>query len=266
MIKLTGHTSAVYSISISPEKMYLISGSYDETIRLWSFITKSTLVIYKGHFAPILCVKFSPFSHYFASGGLDRTAKLWSINNPGPLRMFVGHLSDVEIVDFHHNSFYLITASNDKTIRLWALENGICVRVFFNPINTFIDCLTFSNSGKILVVGTSKSIILYDLVKMGDPIKILENFTSSQILSMVFDNEDVVLTVSTEDYKIFFYDFHSILNDDLSLKTINKEESKIELIAQYMTKKTPIMSMKYSINNVLITLGRFDDNNPRIFM
>jgi WD40 repeat protein len=97
MIKLVGHTGSIYSIHISPEKKYLISGSFDETIRLWNFVTKNTLVIYKGHFAPVLCVKFSPFSHYFASGGSDRTAKFWSINNPGPLRIFVGHLSDVEV-------------------------------------------------------------------------------------------------------------------------------------------------------------------------
>lgn len=98
MIKLVGHTGSIYSINISPEKKYLISGSYDETIRLWNFVTKNTLVIYKGHFAPVLSVKFSPFSHYFASGGSDRTAKFWSINNPGPLRIFVGHLSDVEVI------------------------------------------------------------------------------------------------------------------------------------------------------------------------
>jgi WD40 repeat protein len=117
--RLFGHTDAVFSVSISPDKKYIISGSFDETIRLWSVFTKTTLVIYKGHFSPVLCVKFSPFTHYFVSGGCDRTARLWTMNSPGPLRMFVGHLSDVELVDFHPNSFYLVTASNDKTIRLY---------------------------------------------------------------------------------------------------------------------------------------------------
>ena len=97
MIRLVGHTGSVFGISISPDRKYLISGSYDESVRLWNFVTKNTLVIYKGHFSPVLCVKFSPFSHYFASGGSDRTAKLWSVNKPGPLRLFVGHLSDVEV-------------------------------------------------------------------------------------------------------------------------------------------------------------------------
>ena len=103
---------------------------------------------------------------------------------------------------------------------------------------------------------------------MGDPIKIVENFTNSPIYNLVFDNEDSVLTVSTEDYKIHFFDLHTILNDDLSLKiaSIDDAKNKFELVAQYVTKKTSIIIMKYSINNVLLTLGRFDDNNPKIFM
>ncbi len=60
--RLLGHTDSIFSISISPDKKFIISGSYDETIRLWSIYTKSTLVIYSGHFAPVLSVKFSPFS------------------------------------------------------------------------------------------------------------------------------------------------------------------------------------------------------------
>jgi WD40 repeat protein len=60
--KLLGHTDSVFSVSISPDKRYIISGSYDETVRLWSLHTKSTLVVFKGHFAPVLSVKFSPFS------------------------------------------------------------------------------------------------------------------------------------------------------------------------------------------------------------
>lgn len=155
--RLFGHTDSIFSICISPDKKYIVSGSFDETIRLWSIYTKSALVVYKGHFSPVLCVKFSPFSHYFASGGSDRTARLWAMNSPGPLRVFVGHLSDVELVDFHPNSFYIVTSSNDKTIRLWSLESGDCVRIFFNySEKSYVDCICFSNSGKIMAVGCKK--------------------------------------------------------------------------------------------------------------
>ncbi len=101
---------------------------------------------------------------------------------------------------------------------------------------------------------------------MGDPIRIVENLTQKSLFAMSFDNEDRVISVSTEDYKILFYDLNSILNDDLSLKVSNSQENQIELISQYSTKKTTILVLKYTLTNVLLTLGRFDDNDPKIFM
>ncbi len=103
---------------------------------------------------------------------------------------------------------------------------------------------------------------------MGDPIRIVENFTQKSIFAITFDNDDYCLTVSTEDYKILFYDFHSILEEDLSLKIdLDKQKNiKLDLLVSYLTKKTTILSMKYTNSNVLLTLGRFDDNDPKIFM
>jgi len=59
--KLLGHTDSIFGISISMDKKFILSCSFDETIRLWSIYTRNTLVVYKGHFSPVLCVKFSPF-------------------------------------------------------------------------------------------------------------------------------------------------------------------------------------------------------------
>jgi hypothetical protein len=119
-------------------------------------------------------------------------------------------------------------------------------------------------------------LILYDLIKMGDPIRIVDNLTSSSISSITFDNEDNIITVATQDYKILFYNLQSVLNDDLSLK-IDMEENEnntknrlidynIQLMNQYITKKTTILVLKYTQTNILLTLGRFDDNDPKIFM
>lgn len=101
---------------------------------------------------------------------------------------------------------------------------------------------------------------------MGDPIRIIENITQKSIMSISFDNEDSVITIGTEDYKILFYSLNSILNDDLSLLVNMENNSKIELITQYYTKKTTILVTKFSPMNILILLGRFDDNDPKIFM
>ena len=264
---LYGHQSAVYSVSISPDNQYLISGSYDSTIRLWNLHTKTCFGVYKGHFCPILCVKFSPITHYFASGACDKTARLWSINSGGALRIFVGHLSDVELVDFHPNGLYLITSANDKTIRMWILKTGECCRIFVNYslVNSYIDCMCFSNSGKLLAVGVDKGIIIYDLVKMGDPVSIVTNLTKKSITSISFDNDDNVIVCCTEDYKINFYDIDSILNCEDNLQINNENDKKVELIYSYFTKKTTVLQTKFTNTNLMLIAGRFDDNDPKIF-
>lgn len=264
---LYGHQNAIYSLSISPDNQYLISGSYDSTIRLWNLHTKTCFAVYKGHFSPVLSVKFSPISHYFASGGCDKTARLWTINNSGSLRIFVGHLSDVELVDFHPNALYLLTSSNDKTTRLWILKTGECCRIFVNYsyVNSYIDCACFSNSGKLLAIGVDKGIIIYDLVKMGDPVSIVTDLTDKNITCISFDNDDNVIVCCTEDYKVNFYDIDSILNSEDNLKINNKKDKKVELIYSYVTKKTTILQTKFTNTNLMLMAGRFDDNDPKIF-
>lgn len=184
------------------------------------------------------------------------------------MRLFSGHLSDVELVDFHPNALYLVTAANDNTIRLWSIENGECVRILYNYTkNSHVDSIGFTNSGKIMCIATGKSIVLYDLTKIGDPIRIIENFSDSPIYNIKFDNEDKVVTFSTEDYKIGFFDLHDLLDDDLPL-SINYQQyaDKLKCLYSYMTKKTSIIVMKYTNTNLLLVLGRFEDNDPKIFM
>lgn len=119
-LTLIGHTNRVTAISLSPTSFFLISGSLDCTIRLWSIHTSSTLMIYKGHTFPIWDLKFAPLGYYFASASGDRTACIWRTSVGFPIRSLIGHLGDVEVIEFHPNMHYVATGSNDKTIRLYA--------------------------------------------------------------------------------------------------------------------------------------------------
>lgn len=267
---LNGHSEAVYSISFSPDNKYLVSGSFDESIRLWSTITKQILIVYKGHFSPVLQVKFSPLCHYFASGGCDKTAKIWSISSVTPIRQFAGHLSDVDIIEFHPNGLYLVTSADDKTIRIWCIETGECVRLIHNfSGKNYVDSIGFANSGKIMVVGCDCSLVIYDLVRMGNPIRVVKNFTTSPIYSICLNLEDTYIVASTQEQEIVFFDFDLLLNDQLSIEidmNSYNNDSRFKYAYSYNTKKTPIVLMKFNNHNILMTLGRFDDNDPKIFM
>jgi transcription initiation factor TFIID subunit 5 len=129
---LVGHSGPVYSTSISPfdSGRFVLSGSQDSTIRLWSLETNSSVVCFKGHNQPVWDVQFSPLGFYFASGSHDGTMRLWRTDRIYPLRVFTAHTADVNCVGFHPNCNYVASGSDDETCRLFDVSQGNCVRVF----------------------------------------------------------------------------------------------------------------------------------------
>lgn len=264
---LNGHSNAVFSLSFCNSKKYLLSGSFDETIRLWSTLLKETIMVCKGHFSPVFSVKFSPLTYYFASGGGDKTAKIWTLNSNYPMRQFVGHLSDVEIVTFHPNGFYLITSSNDKTIRMWCIESGECVRIFVNKSEFgYVNTINFTSNGKLLLASSESTLMIYDIVRLGDCIKIINNICYGTINTICIDSDDNMISIANNNNEIMLLKFNELIND-LEKQVIDfKSQNKIAYKYKYHTKKSPVMLMKFNQNNLLFCLSRFEDVNTKIFI
>ena len=79
MIKtLKGHGKSVTSVSFSPNNQYVVSGSGDRTVRIWSVesgecVTRKTL---EGHTDKVHGVSFSPNNQYVVSGSWDKTVRI----------------------------------------------------------------------------------------------------------------------------------------------------------------------------------------------
>jgi WD40 repeat protein len=55
-----GHTKYVNSVAISPNGKYIVSGSYDKTIKLWNINTGELIRSFKGHTWSVKSVAISP--------------------------------------------------------------------------------------------------------------------------------------------------------------------------------------------------------------
>lgn len=54
---LCGHSDAVYSVSFSQDRQYVLSGSSDGTVRFWSLELLANLTAYRCDPAPSLCLQ-----------------------------------------------------------------------------------------------------------------------------------------------------------------------------------------------------------------
>ncbi len=76
--KFSGHSSSIRSVAFSPDGMTVLTGSADNTARLWDL--KGNLIQkFTGHSSWIQSVAFSPDGMTVLTSSADNTARLWYV-------------------------------------------------------------------------------------------------------------------------------------------------------------------------------------------
>jgi len=107
-------------VAFSPVGRRLVSGSDDNTLRLWEATGQPIGPPLQGHTNSVRSVAFSPDGRRLVSGSSDETLRLWDAASGktigSPLQ---GHKSMVYSVAFSPDGRRIVSGSEDKTLRLW---------------------------------------------------------------------------------------------------------------------------------------------------
>ncbi|WP_416958202.1 XRE family transcriptional regulator [Streptomyces sp. Agncl-13] len=123
--RLTGHTDNVNAVAYSADSRTLVTGSNDDTARLWNVTDPHRarpLATLTGHTGKVSHAAFSADARTLATASWDDTARLWDTTAPDSPRLLAvlrGHTGDVNAVAFSPDGTTLATASTDGTLRLW---------------------------------------------------------------------------------------------------------------------------------------------------
>jgi WD40 repeat protein len=87
-----GHSNSVNSVAFSPDGRYALSGSKDNTMKLWEIASGSEIRTFTGHSSSVYSVAFSPDGRYALSLSGDSTMKLWDLASGREMKTIKGHL------------------------------------------------------------------------------------------------------------------------------------------------------------------------------
>lgn len=121
---LTGHQSWVTAVDFNPRTATLVSGSLDDTIKVWNLHTGNLVFTLNGHPRGVNDVAISSKGQVLVSCGDDGTIKVWNLTAGRRLHTLKGHVRDVTSVAIGHKGWVLASGSKDKTIHLWKLDKG----------------------------------------------------------------------------------------------------------------------------------------------
>lgn len=159
-----GHVTHVWSFDVDNNEKRLVSGSYEDKIKVWDMLEAKELMSIQGHEKgkSVLSVCFSPDGNHIASGSLDRTIRIWNAQTGEQTHIIRGHSGNIFDLEFTPDSKYLLSASDDKTIKIWDLSTSTSVRTLKGHQDAVMS-ISISPDGKhILSASIDKTIILWN--------------------------------------------------------------------------------------------------------
>ena len=157
---LVGHEGAVQALGVTPDGVWLCSGSADRTLRVWRLANGALSTTYpnfdRGDGMGVLAIGggngwVATAAGPWGDGTVNPVIKLWPVMFDRPIHLLRGHRAAVRSVAFRPGSDLLASADEAGTVKLWNSRTAECLRSVTSA--TPAQTLAFSPGGQWLVAG-----------------------------------------------------------------------------------------------------------------
>ena len=122
---IEAHQNSVFSVVVSPDGQFLLSGSRDAHLKIWQTDNYTLHESVVAHMYAINAIDFSPSGQYFVTCSMDKSVKVWDTRTFKLLKVIdksrhAGHATSVNKVKWLSDSL-VASCSDDRTVSIWEL-------------------------------------------------------------------------------------------------------------------------------------------------
>jgi len=268
---LSGHTNSVRSLTFSLDGTSLVSGSHDNTVKLWDMQTGGVVKTFSGHTSTVWSVSNSVNHTTIASGSNDKTIRLWDIQTgqchqiieqqkmvycvmfspKNPQTFFVSssgvqqwNIDGHKVGPKHGVSYTCVAFSPDGTQFISYKYNGVMVHntvsgVVVATLNIGASSgksCCFSPDGRLVAVSSGHNICVWDITGSGP--HLVETFVghTNDITSLMFSSPSTLISGSYNEsvkfWQIGTSSTDPVVTDPKSIPSVTTPTRSIALSAK----------------------------------
>ena len=203
LASLRGHSGGVKAVCISSDGSKVISGSEDNTVKIWDATTGACLNTLEGHNDYVSSVCISRDGSRIVSGSYN-TVKIWDATTGACLDTLADHRNLVTSVCISSDGSRIVSGCKDNSIKIWDAATGACV----NTLEGHSDCVTSvcisSDGSRIVSASFDKQIKIWDAAT-GSCVNTLEGHNDG-VYSVCISSDGLRIVSGSDDYTIKIWD------------------------------------------------------------
>ena len=207
-IALHGHTNTVDSVRFTLDGDYLLSASWDGSIRRWDLddgheVQRYNLPYETGSAPPrVYMIDLLPNGQQFVSASEDALIRLWDIESGAVIREYSGHEDPVNGVHVSADGKLMVSASggwgrNDLTARLWDIESGELLQTFEGHSHIVNYARLAPNNEFIISTSWDQTVRMWD-VESGGEIRQFVGHAGNTFGIAITEDSGTLLTTSSD--------------------------------------------------------------------
>lgn len=198
---MRGHRKNVKSVRfVGEEGRKLVSGSSDNTVRIWNSNSGRCEAALEGHRSRVWDVDSTRSGAHVASASGDSTVKVWDVESNRCQTTLLAGVGDVYSCRFHPDERHIVSSGYDKLVRMYDIETGTIVKTFTGH-QLGVSSAIFNPLGNLVVTASKDTTIrFWDVVSglcirtinghLGEVTSVEINETGTLLLSSSKDNSN----------------------------------------------------------------------------